>query len=491
MKTSENSASYAHILKYAGVFGGVQGLNILIGLVRNKLVALLLGPGGMGLMAIFNSAAKLLSDSTNMGISMTATRDISEAYAAGDVTRLAEGVKMVRAWSFLTALLGLFVCVLLSPLLDSWTFSWGNHTLHYVLLSPVVALTAITGGELAILKGTRKLRPLALISVYGAIGSLITSIPLYYIWGETAIVPALVIVAIVQMGLTVGVSYKHHPLRLSYSSEILRKGKAMIRLGVAFFLAGMFASGADFMIRASLNHAGSLEVVGLYNIGYMIAMTYGGIIFSTLESDYYPRLVAACGSTINQNLTVNKQIEVTLLLVSPMLAFLIVMTPILIPLLFSMKFSPVISMTKLALLSIYFRSITLPIEYLNLAHGKAFSYMSLEFIYAILLAFFVILGYKLWGLTGTGIGLLATMTANLCIVLLFFHRTYKYVMSRRLVCSAIIQILTGILVCYVTFTFDGFPYWLAGVAIILLTLGYSLYMLWKLGIRINRRKLKA
>ena len=45
----ESTDSYSHVLKYTGVFGGVQGLNIVVSLVRNKLIALLLGPNGMGL----------------------------------------------------------------------------------------------------------------------------------------------------------------------------------------------------------------------------------------------------------------------------------------------------------------------------------------------------------------------------------------------------------------------------------------------------------
>ena len=48
----DSDGSYGHVLKYTGVFGGVQGLNILLGLVRNKIVALLLGPSGMGLVSL-------------------------------------------------------------------------------------------------------------------------------------------------------------------------------------------------------------------------------------------------------------------------------------------------------------------------------------------------------------------------------------------------------------------------------------------------------
>ena len=40
-----NNDSYDHVLKYTGMFGGVQVLVTLIGLVRNKFMALLLGVG--------------------------------------------------------------------------------------------------------------------------------------------------------------------------------------------------------------------------------------------------------------------------------------------------------------------------------------------------------------------------------------------------------------------------------------------------------------
>lgn len=45
--------SYSHILKYTGLFGGVQGLNMLVGVVRNKFTAMFLGPSGMGLLSLF------------------------------------------------------------------------------------------------------------------------------------------------------------------------------------------------------------------------------------------------------------------------------------------------------------------------------------------------------------------------------------------------------------------------------------------------------
>ena len=52
MENKSEASSYSHILKYTSIFGGMQGLNILIGIIRTKLVALILGPVGMGLVSV-------------------------------------------------------------------------------------------------------------------------------------------------------------------------------------------------------------------------------------------------------------------------------------------------------------------------------------------------------------------------------------------------------------------------------------------------------
>ena len=134
---------YSHILKYTSIFGGVQGVNILVSIIRNKLVALLLGPEGMGLVSLFNSTIKLVSDSTNFGLSMSSVRNISSAFECGNEDRLISEIQLVRTWSLFTAIFGMLVCILVSPLLNSWTFNWGDHTLHFILLSPIIALASL------------------------------------------------------------------------------------------------------------------------------------------------------------------------------------------------------------------------------------------------------------------------------------------------------------------------------------------------------------
>ena len=165
--------SYRHILKYTGVFGGVQGMNVLISLVRNKFVALLLGPGGMGLVSLLNTALSFISQATNLGVAVSAVRHISELYNAGDEASLVHYIKVVRAWCLVAACLGVALCLSVAPMLNLMSFSWGNHTWHFFLLAPAVAMAAVTGGEMAILKATQRLRQLATSQVWTMVASLI------------------------------------------------------------------------------------------------------------------------------------------------------------------------------------------------------------------------------------------------------------------------------------------------------------------------------
>lgn len=119
--------SYSHILKYTGLFGSVQGLGILVGVLRNKFTALFLGPSGMGLLSLFSSTISVLSSACNFGIPTSGVKFISEKEHAADGSQsekadIAGAVLLVRTYSLLAAFFGAIVCVLLGPLLNGFTF---------------------------------------------------------------------------------------------------------------------------------------------------------------------------------------------------------------------------------------------------------------------------------------------------------------------------------------------------------------------------------
>lgn len=475
---SENEkGAYGQVLKYTGIFGGVQGLNVIVSLVRNKLAAILLGPAGMGLVSLFNATVAFISQATGFGISMSAVRHISELTESGDEAQRTYYIKVVRAWSLLAALLGVLVCVAIGPFLSSNTFAWGNHTLHFILLAPAVGMIAVTAGETAILKGTRQLKPLVVVQTFTILATLILTVPAYYFFGQAGIVPVIVLMALVTLLFTVNYSWRLYPLQLSGSKEILGDGMEMIRLGVAFTLAGIVGAGSEMLIRSWLNLQGDLDAVGLYNAGYMITVTYASMVFSAMEADYFPRLSAVNGDVAATNETVNKQTEVTLLIIAPMLVGMIVLLPVLTPLLLSEKFMPIVAMTQVAALAMFFKAITLPAAYITLARGYSLLYLSLETAYFIVFVLLMMYGYRHWGLLGTGIAITAANVFDFFMIHTVAYFRYGYKMSSAVMRYSAIHILIGLLAFFTTITVDGFGYWVFGIGLSFVSLMFSLLIL--------------
>lgn len=71
------SSATSKVLKALGVFGSVQVVTILCSVIRTKLVALWIGPAGVGLITLYNSTVDLISNTTQLNLRQSAVRDIS------------------------------------------------------------------------------------------------------------------------------------------------------------------------------------------------------------------------------------------------------------------------------------------------------------------------------------------------------------------------------------------------------------------------------
>ena len=336
-----------------------------------------------------------------------------------------------------------------------------------------------TGGELAILKALRQLKSLAKISFLNIVGALITSIPLFYIWRQAAIVPSLIIVALTQMLLTIYYSHRQYAIHFNWSKTLLLQGSPMLKIGVAFVLAGILGSGADFLMRRYLNVLGSVETVGLFNAAYMMTMTYAGLVFSAMETDFFPRLssIKHTGALLNE--MVNSQIEVSLLLISPMLVVFMVGVPVLLPLLYSREFMSLQVMVQTLVLAMYWRAVKLPIAYIPLAKGNSRLYLLVEAIYDVVLVLAVIAGFHYYELLGAGIAITLVSALDFFMLFYFMHTTYQYNISNSVWQYLGIQLVFGLVTYGLVLSTHGWVYWGGGTVLVLLSLWVSLRILRK------------
>ena len=103
---NDSSKSYRRILISTSITGGASVINILIGIIRIKVVAVLLGPAGIGLIGIFQSLVSTAATFAGLGIATAASREIAQANGTEDSHALAVTRQALFMGTILFAVIG-------------------------------------------------------------------------------------------------------------------------------------------------------------------------------------------------------------------------------------------------------------------------------------------------------------------------------------------------------------------------------------------------
>ena len=434
--------SLDHVLKYTGVFGGVQGLTMLISVVRNYLASSLLGTLGFALVGIYNSIGEFVSSTSNFGIPFSAVRHVSELYEEEAEDKTTRFVRVVRTWCVWTACLAVLTLICFSPLL-AYAFSDETTTvepLTVILLAPMVAGMAITGGEISILKGTHHLKRVASISAIGALSTFVCTIPFYWLWHTDGIIIALDVSTLMYTVINLSFTHSIYPWRISpFSSSVFREGWAMIRLGIPYVLAAIAGSGVALALPALFIRFGTIDDAGLYRAAFVVMGSYAGIVFTALEADYFPRLSSVNHNVARRNQTIDQQVLACVLIIAPLLILMMLCMPFIIGILFAPAFAPVVPMAICACMYTFSRAITLPLGYTALACGHSLLYLCMELIYDVASLFIIAGCYRLWGPTGAGIGLSLAGLFDMLLIGVSYGYYYHIRLQSRTLRLAILQ----------------------------------------------------
>jgi PST family polysaccharide transporter len=438
-------AAYKEIFKYTFLFSFVKVFQIVVGIIRNKVVAVLLGAEGVGIIGILSNAVSLLQTCAGLGISQSAVRDISEANGCENKTQFSRIISLTNRVILFTCLLGCLVTIVLSPFLSEWTFGDKSYSFAYLWLALVVGLNILSEGQFAILKGMRQLRALARASMIGSIVGLVTSVPLYYFLGKSGIVPSIIISAISAVFFS---NYfvrkiKYNKTNLSFK-EIYKEASPMVKMGAALMFVDFLSLFFELVIASYMRSHGGLEVVGYYRAGTTIITSYFGIVLTAMTTDYYPRISAIHYDNTKLEVEVNRQSEVGLILIFPIAVLFVFLSPLIIQLLYSKEFLQTISYTDYAMLGTILVVCSNNMGMILLAKQAAKIFTVYSFTHRILFVPIYIVFYNLYGLTGLGISYMLNIVVQFLAYGLINRFKYKIKLKRRLNVQLIIVLATVI-----------------------------------------------
>jgi O-antigen/teichoic acid export membrane protein len=475
---TEQRSSYRQIFKATSLFGGVQVFQILIGIVRVKFVAVLLGTAGVGIMGLLNAPLDLIMSITGLGIAFSAVRDISAAGSEEDPSILARAITILRRWAWITGLLGAVVTMSLAPLLSEWSFDNREYTWAFIWISITLLLGSISHAQTSVLQGTRRLKDLAKASVIGSALGLVTSIPLYYWFGIKGIVPAMIISAVTALFLSWYFvrKVKIEPVEMSYR-ETITEGLGMVRLGVSMTIAGLIASLSRYILNAYISHNGGVEVVGLYNAGWGVVGQYTAVVFAAMATDYFPRLSGIHSDNSKVQELVRQQSETAVLILTPLLSLLIVMMPLVIRVLYTREFLPMLMFTNLTILGIHFKTFSWAMGYIYLAKGHGRLFLTLEIISGAIILGLNLLCYHLYGLNGLGISFIISYVVAVMISVLVLRWKYQITFPAKLF-GRMILTYSMVVASFLTAFIGAVIYrYIAGILVLAVA---TLFSIWKL-----------
>ena len=412
-------------MKAMGIFGGVQVMGILCSIIRTKLVAMWIGPVGIGLFGLFNNALEMIATGTNLGIRSSSVRDISQAHDKSDPGLISRMVTVVRKWSLWLGLAGALLTLVLAPALSQMTFGDSTHIWGFVALSVAVLLQALTNGEYAVLQGTSRLKRLASVTLWGTIVGLAVSVPLFYLLRERSILPSILAYAAALAAFAWLLRNREYPAASLSRRETFDMGKGFVKLGIFMTLGNFAGILASYAFNAWLNVNTSTEQVGFYQAGYTLINKYTGLILTALGMEYYPRLSKVADSRLRLRAFVSQEINVAIAVMAPVVALFILLRELVVWILYTPEFNVILTFVSWGMIGTIFRTLSWCLAFTILAKGDGKTYLWTEVASAIINLVLNIVFYRWWGLTGLGVAFLVSYLLYTIIVAVVYFRLYK------------------------------------------------------------------
>lgn len=440
--------SHRQIFKSSAIIGGASLINILIGIAKVKLLAVLLGPAGVGLMGLYQNIMSMASTLAGCGMGSSGVRQL--AASAGEAETLAIVRRALWLGNLVLGLAGMVILWLLREPVALWIFGDSAHVSEVGWLGVGVLLTLIAASQTALLQGLRRIGDLARVKIISAIIGAIMGLLLVY-WLHRDGVLWFVLTA---PAISVIVA-SHYAARLPRPQTerdwqvIRQEWQAMLKLGIPFMAAGLLTLATQLAARSIILRELGLDASGYFQAAWAISMTYIGFVLGAMGADYYPRLTEAINDHPGARKLVNEQTEMALLLAGPALLAMITLAPWIIQLLYAASFAPAADVLRWQGLGDILKVASWPMGFILLAMGRGGTYIVTEFTWSATYLGTIVLGIQEWELVIAGMGFWVAYLVYFFVLAGIAARLIDHKPDRRNFVFMLLLLLAGGLVLYI------------------------------------------
>jgi PST family polysaccharide transporter len=331
---------------------------VVAAILRAKVLAFVLGPGGTGLLAQLSTLTSMVVPLATLGLGNGVTALIASARSRGDLAT----VRRVRSTSLtLTWIVGLSfaaITALLSPWLAGALYHDRAYTWVILVGAVVIPLSAIASLRVSILQGYEAVKAMAGLNGIIALASIAAIVPLAWFFKMPGAVWQLVVVAAVYV-IASGVMERRRRPDMDERAEgridrsLLRP---LMRYGSSALLVGLSSTLTLLILRSVLVSKLGLEPNGIYQVCVGISGLYMPLILNSITAIVWPQ-IAAQTSDEETVITMRQSLRLGLLLMTGAAGAMLAGAPIWVPLFYSGRFLPALDLLPFQFLGDYVRTI--------------------------------------------------------------------------------------------------------------------------------------
>jgi PST family polysaccharide transporter len=472
--SAASESSYGTIVKSSSIIGGSQGLGYIIGLFRAKLVAILIGPEGVGLVGIYNSIVRMGMTVSGMGMGSSGVRAIANARERGDLETVAQLQLALRRLALVFGVVACLSLIACSGWISDYVFQNKAYVWAIGLLGVVLIVDGMKTALAASLQGFRKIGDLARTGIIGAVLSLGVAAAYYVPFGMAGILPVLITLSVVGLALT----YKYYrsveqvALDRTWRTS-LRHGRALLSLGLALAFGSLLAEFVPFFARALVMKELGAEANGYYVAAWAISGLFINFLLSAMWADYYPRLSAAVDDGEKKDRLVNEQTEIGIIAALPGVLLMFLMAPVIIRILYSGAFEPAAALLPWFLVGLFGRILCFPMGVILHAHGHAKTTAFMTIASTSAHVGWLYLLFRGFALEGLAMGYAIHQFIYLYVLRLLANKRYSYSWDRGVLRLLLVALLGFLCAALLRNYVAGFAYWGGALLLIGLATGFS------------------
>jgi O-antigen/teichoic acid export membrane protein len=338
--------------------GGGTLVNLIVGVLSMKIMAVLLGPSGTGLFSLLRQMLSLMS---SMG--------------SGGQTAIVQGVANrdgLRQKSYITSTFWLMLSAAVASVLclsffaeEISFFIFGSADIRQVQLvqwsATPLFLLYIHIYLKAVLNGFRAIGRLAIIETLGPILILVVTYPVCVLVAggyALAFVWMLSLAELLMIAASLIILYKGgylpNPLVGVRKMVDIESCRYFFSIAGVTFFAAILASGTLLAVRAMITRDGGIYEAGLFDMAWSLSASYLMLLLASFGTYYTPALSQAEGAEERAKL-VERVTKLATYMMIPLIVTVIILKPLMVVLLYSDEYTPALEMVRWMLIGDYFK----------------------------------------------------------------------------------------------------------------------------------------